>query len=143
MKAKIFITIPIFCFTLAMQAQEYEQVPLVNEEHVWSYCDVLRVGFDKYDLLDPKNTCSVLMYEGHYYEPGLPPPPFNHIPKTVNSANIYIYDINGFQQKNIAIAERWKGATTLQASTLKAGIYFYTLICDGRPVDTKQMILTR
>ena len=78
------------------------------------------------------------------------PNPFNqvteigyYIPKTVNSANIYIYDINGFQQKSISISERGKGAAPLQASTLKAGIYFYTLICDGRPVDTKQMILTR
>jgi len=78
------------------------------------------------------------------------PNPFNqateigyYIPETVNSANIYIYDINGFQQKNIAITERGSGTTTLQASALQAGIYFYTLICDGKPVDTKQMILTR
>jgi len=78
------------------------------------------------------------------------PNPFNqmteigyYIPETVNSANIYIYDINGFQQKNISISERGKGVTTLQASALQAGIYFYTLICDGNPVDTKQMILTR
>ena len=78
------------------------------------------------------------------------PNPFNqateigyYIPENVNSANIYIYDINGFQQKNIAITERGSGATTLQASALQAGIYFYTLICDGKPVDTKQMILTK
>ena len=78
------------------------------------------------------------------------PNPFNqlteigyYIPENVNSANIYIYDINGFQQRNISITERGKGATTLQASALQAGIYFYTLICDGKPVDTKQMILTK
>lgn len=78
------------------------------------------------------------------------PNPFNqtteigyYIPENVNSANIYIYDINGFQQKNIFISERGKGATTVQASSLQAGIYFYTLICDGKPVDTKQMILTK
>jgi len=78
------------------------------------------------------------------------PNPFNQateigyfIPENVNSANIYIYDINGFQERNIPIYERGKGATTLQASALQAGIYFYTLICDGKPVDTKQMILTR
>ncbi len=78
------------------------------------------------------------------------PNPFNQateigyfIPETVNSANIYIYDVNGFQQKNISISERGKGATVLQATALQAGIYFYTLICDGKPVDTKQMILTR
>ena len=78
------------------------------------------------------------------------PNPFNEtteigyfIPETVRSANIYIYDVNGFQQKSISIIERGKGATTLQASALRAGIYFYTLICDGKPVDTKQMILTK
>ena len=78
------------------------------------------------------------------------PNPFNqateigyYIPESVNSANIYIYDVSGFQQRNISISERGKGATILQASALQAGIYFYTLICDGKPVDTKQMILTR
>ena len=78
------------------------------------------------------------------------PNPFNqateigyYIPASVNSANIYIYDVTGFQQRNISISERGKGATILQASALQAGIYFYTLICDGKPVDTKQMILTR
>ncbi len=78
------------------------------------------------------------------------PNPFNqtteigyYIPKTTGSANIYIYDVNGVQQKNISIAERENGVTVLQATALQAGIYFYTLICDGKPVDTKQMILTR
>ncbi len=78
------------------------------------------------------------------------PNPFNQsteigyfIPETVGSANIYIYDVNGVQQRNISIAERGNGITVLQATALQAGIYFYTLICDGKPVDTKQMILTK
>ncbi|MDR1729864.1 MAG: tail fiber domain-containing protein [Prevotellaceae bacterium] len=78
------------------------------------------------------------------------PNPFNKtteigyfIPETVGNADIYIYDINGLQQKNISVAERGNGVTLLQATELQAGIYFYTLICDGKPVDTKQMILTR
>ncbi len=78
------------------------------------------------------------------------PNPFNQtteigyfISETVGSANIYIYDVNGVQQKNIFITERGNGVTVLQATALQAGIYFYTLICDGKPVDTKQMILTK
>ncbi len=87
------------------------------------------------------------------------PNPFNQtteigyfIPETVGSANIYIYDVNGVQQRNISIgvqqrnisiAGRGNGVTVLQATALQAGIYFYTLICDGKPVDTKQMILTK
>ncbi len=78
------------------------------------------------------------------------PNPFNQtteigyfIPETTDSANIYIYDVNGVQQRNISIAGRGQGVTVLQATALQAGIYFYTLICNGKPVDTKQMILTR
>ncbi len=77
------------------------------------------------------------------------PNPFNqttgigyYIPEAVGSANICIYDVNGVQQKNISIAERGNGITVLRATALQAGIYFYTLICDGK-VDTKQMILTK
>jgi hypothetical protein len=78
------------------------------------------------------------------------PNPFNqtteigyYIPETVKVANIYIYDINGAQQKNIAVDGRGAGTATLEASSLKAGIYFYTLICDATPIDSKQMILTK
>jgi hypothetical protein len=77
------------------------------------------------------------------------PNPFNqsteigfYIPQKTQTATLYIYNMNGVQQRNITITERGKSAITIQASSLKAGIYFYTLICDGKPVDTKQMILT-
>ena len=78
------------------------------------------------------------------------PNPFNvqteigyYIPASVGNANIYIYDIYGYLQRSITISERGSGAVILQASALGAGIYVYTLICDGKPVDTKQMILTK
>ena len=50
MKTKILIFIFILCFSCFLKAQEYEYVSIVNEEYVWSYCDVWRVGFDQYDL---------------------------------------------------------------------------------------------
>ena len=78
------------------------------------------------------------------------PNPFNQqteigyfIPETVKTANLYVYDLNGVQQRKFSIVERGSGAVILQASALGAGIYVYTLICDGKPVDTKQMILTK
>jgi len=43
---------------------------------------------------------------------------------------------NNFRTKH-SVFEQGKGVTTLQVSALRAGIYFYTLICDGKPVDTK------
>jgi hypothetical protein len=78
------------------------------------------------------------------------PNPFNqtteigyYIPEAVKSANIYIYDLNGVLQKNIIIDGYGNGKVAIEASALKVGIYFYTLLCDGSPVDSKQMILTK
>jgi hypothetical protein len=33
--------------------------------------------------------------------------------------------------------------STIEGHTLKAGMYLYTLIADGKEVDTKKMILTK
>jgi hypothetical protein len=78
------------------------------------------------------------------------PNPFNqttgigyYIPEAVKVANLYIYDLNGVQQKNIAIDGRGNGKVVIEAAALEAGIYFYTLICEGLPIDSKQMILTK
>lgn len=49
MKTKILTTILICSFYLS-NAQDYEYVPFVNEEVVWSYCDVVRIGLNEYDL---------------------------------------------------------------------------------------------
>jgi hypothetical protein len=34
-------------------------------------------------------------------------------------------------------------SVTIEGHTLKAGMYLYTLIADGKEVDTKRMILTK
>jgi len=49
MRTKILTTILLFSFFLS-NAQNYEYIPLMNEGYVWSYCDVVKVGFDDYDL---------------------------------------------------------------------------------------------
>lgn len=49
MKTKILTTV-LLCFFFLSYAQHYEYVPFVNEGVVWSYCDVVSVGSDEYDL---------------------------------------------------------------------------------------------
>ena len=78
------------------------------------------------------------------------PNPFNqsteirfYIPTDVQTATIYIYDINGLQKTKYPIAGREEGSITISGATLDAGSYFYTLVCDGVPVASKQMVLTR
>jgi len=78
------------------------------------------------------------------------PNPFNsattigyYLPTTVSNAAIYVYDMNGVQLKNYSISERGKGNLVIQGSELKAGMYLYALIADGKVIDTKRMILTK
>jgi len=66
-----------------------------------------------------------------------------YVPNTVSRATLYIYNMQGEQIKYIAVSERGNTAVILEGHTLKAGMYLYTLITDGKEVDTKKMILTK
>jgi len=47
--------------------------------------------------------------------------------------------MQGTQIKYIAVNERGNASVILEVHTLKAGMYLYTLIADGKEVDTKKM----
>ncbi len=49
MKAKT-ITIILLCSFFISNAQNYEYVRFVNEGFIWSYCDVVKVGVNEYNL---------------------------------------------------------------------------------------------
>ena len=53
-----------------------------------------------------------------------------------------IYDMNGIQLKTIAINQKGNGSITINGSELRPGLFFYSLIADGKEIDTKRMILT-
>lgn len=78
------------------------------------------------------------------------PNPFNAetrikytLPEEVINAEIYIYNLQGNQISKYTIAERGEGSLQINASELDAGMYIYTLIADGKEIDTKRMILTQ
>ncbi|WP_303008818.1 T9SS type A sorting domain-containing protein [Coprobacter fastidiosus] len=60
----------------------------------------------------------------------------------VVNANLYIYNMQETQIKNISGLSGGAGVITINGRELKAGMYIYTLIADGKEVDTKRMILT-
>jgi len=66
-----------------------------------------------------------------------------YIPEGIKSAVLRITNVEGKVLKDIAIVDRGIGQTRLEAQSLSAGTYFYTLILDGKPLKTKQMVLTR
>ena len=65
------------------------------------------------------------------------------LPETVQTANLYIYDMNGKQIEQIALTERGESSVTINSGQLTAGMYLYSLIADGKVIDTKRMILTK
>lgn len=78
------------------------------------------------------------------------PNPFNqetrigfNIPQEVTNAQLFIYNLQGNQLKNMTIAERGENQITIQASEFTPGMYIYTLIADGKEVASKRMILTK
>jgi hypothetical protein len=60
----------------------------------------------------------------------------------VASANLYIYDMNGTQLRSIPLHQRGEGSVEIHGGELKAGMYMYSMIADGRVIDTRTMVLT-
>jgi hypothetical protein len=66
-----------------------------------------------------------------------------YLPTTVSQAMFYVYNLQGAQVKALAINQRGNTNVIIEGYTLDAGMYLYTLIADGKEVDTKKMILTK
>jgi len=79
------------------------------------------------------------------------PNPFNHttvihytLPETCTSAKILITNTAGraIQQFPLSVSGGHDNIT-IKGGSLQAGVYLYSLICDGKVVDTKRMVLTK
>ncbi|MGB5928176.1 MAG: tail fiber domain-containing protein, partial [Cyclobacteriaceae bacterium] len=77
------------------------------------------------------------------------PNPFNsetnirlNLPRNVQNATLYIYDMNGKQIKELSLEERGQVSARIDGGELGAGMYIYALVADGEAVDSKRMILT-
>lgn len=65
------------------------------------------------------------------------------LPERIKNAFIYIYDMSGTQIAGYSLTDKGEGTLTIDANTLAAGMYLYSLIADDKVVDTKRMILTK
>jgi hypothetical protein len=65
-----------------------------------------------------------------------------YVPSENNEAAILVFDMNGKLLKTFGIAAKGEGNLVIDAKQLQAGMYLYTLLIDGKEVDTKRMILT-
>jgi hypothetical protein len=78
------------------------------------------------------------------------PNPFNettminyHLPQNTGNAFIKITNMNGKTIKTISAIAKGSGQIVLQAGELAAGTYQYSLIVNGKLIDTKKMVLTK
>jgi len=65
------------------------------------------------------------------------------IPESVQNAQLYILNMNGNLLKTLQIHQRGAGDEIINGNEYNAGMYLYSLVCDGKIVDTKQMLLTK
>lgn len=65
------------------------------------------------------------------------------IPETIQTAQLHICNMTGTLLKTININQRGNGQEIISGNEFNAGMYLYSLVCDGVIVDTKQMLLTK
>ncbi|HYV93521.1 MAG TPA: tail fiber domain-containing protein [Chitinophagales bacterium] len=66
-----------------------------------------------------------------------------YLPQTATSASVKIYSLDGVELKSFNLNEKGFGEVSIAGNSLAPGVYAYTLIIDGKAIDTKQMILTK
>lgn len=66
-----------------------------------------------------------------------------YLPDDFNVANMLITDINGQLVKRVPLEQSGKGELTLRTEGLNAGQYIYSLIVDGRKVQSRKMVVNQ
>jgi hypothetical protein len=64
------------------------------------------------------------------------------LPDDTGYAAVVIYNLEGKQLKRVNVTTRGDVKVEINAQELSAGMYLYSLIADGKVVDTKRMVLT-
>lgn len=64
------------------------------------------------------------------------------IPTNAQQATIYIYSMSGVQLMRYELSTFGENSIIIGANELYAGTFLYSLVVDGKIIDTKQMIIT-
>lgn len=63
-----------------------------------------------------------------------------YLPSTVKAAVMVFHDQSGQTLREVTLTDRGHASITLQAERLAAGVYTYSLVADGRTVETRRMV---
>jgi len=64
-----------------------------------------------------------------------------NLPLNCNIAMLAIYDLSGKQVSSFELTEKGSAVYKLTAENLSPGIYLYSIIADGKVMDTKRMVI--
>jgi hypothetical protein len=87
--------------------------------------------------------------EGASMEQNIPNPFSNetvisyNLPQQVSSASLVVYDLSGKQIVSFPITEKGASSITLTSEKLAAGIYIYSVMADGKILDSKRMVVAQ
>ncbi len=82
-----------------------------------------------------------LVFKGPYPNPASLSVNFEYnLPATVRNARLIIRNLLGVEMENIAIETR-SGKKSIDVNNFASGIYFYSLILDGKVIQSKKMIV--
>ena len=65
------------------------------------------------------------------------------LPQSFGSAKIVIASTSGMIVRQLPLAGAGAGQVKVEAGSLKAGMYLYSLMVDGTLIDTKKMAVTK
>jgi len=111
-------------------------------------------------VVTPRNTSSVARYASETVLPEEAeeltqlfqnhPNPFEsettidlYVPHAAKVARVIVNDLSGRSLKNIEVTGRGKTSVTIGSGDMNNGMYFYSLLVDGKRLDTKRMAITR
>ncbi len=142
--------IPIIIEALRDESTQIKALQTVIKEQQKQIDALLpEAGKEVQKISSPENETALLNVGGSPYLEQNTPNPFGqstqinyYLPQSVQTAYLCFYDLQGKQLKQIKLAQRGEGFETISASQFSAGMYIYTLIADGKEIDTKRMILT-
>jgi hypothetical protein len=66
-----------------------------------------------------------------------------YIPSGMHNAELLITDISGHTLKSYSLATSGYGKQTIYGSELISRMYRYSLVIDGKLIDTKKMVVVR
>lgn len=66
-----------------------------------------------------------------------------YLQPTIVKADLYIFDLTGKMVATYPLNDREKVAIEISGNSLQPGMYQYSLVADGKIIDTKKMLLTK